>query len=210
MNSDHFEAVVKQLGGWLALATLVSIYLGIRQGIQKTPGKTTGRTPGLLRSRLFYLVTSLVFFGVCFLVWKPLPVHLNLVAERVAFITGNLLYFPGILLVLWGRLALGQMYYVSTGFGAQLFADHTLVTSGPFAIIRHPMYTGLTMAAIGGLFLYQTWTMFIFLLLPFGLIRRARMEEKALAIEFGELWKEYCLLVPAFLPKIKGGSIVKK
>jgi protein-S-isoprenylcysteine O-methyltransferase Ste14 len=201
---DHFEAVVKQLGGWLALAALVSIYVGIWQGIQNTPGRTTGRSPGWQRSTIFYVVTSLVFFGVCFLFWKPLPIHLSLFAEKVVLFTGIILYYPGMFLILWGRLALGHMYFVSTGFGAQLFEDHLLITSGPFAIIRHPMYTGITIAVIGGLLLYQTWTMFILLLLPFGFIRRARMEEKALATEFGEQWQEYSRHVPAFLPRIKG------
>ncbi|MBP7693784.1 MAG: hypothetical protein KA764_17815 [Anaerolineales bacterium] len=40
--------------------------------------------------------------------------------------------------------------------GAQLFADHQLVTRGPFAIVRHPMYAGIAAAALGGLLLDQT------------------------------------------------------
>jgi len=63
---------------------------------------------------------------------------------------------PGLAFVLWGRLALGRMYFVSTSFGAQLYADHQLVTHEPFAIVRHPMYSGLIAAGIGSLLLYQT------------------------------------------------------
>jgi protein-S-isoprenylcysteine O-methyltransferase Ste14 len=124
-------------------------------------------------------------------------------ARITALILGSLLYFPGMALTLWGRLALGRMYFVSTGMGAQLFADHRLVTRGPYAIVRHPMYLGITLAAIGGLFLYQTWTMVFFLLLPLGLIRRARIEEKVLEAEFGSQWSDYCRRVPALVPRLR-------
>ena len=56
--------------------------------------------------------------------------------------------------VLWGRIALGKNYFVSTGFGVQLFADHQLVMKGPFAIVRHPMYVGLILASFGALLIY--------------------------------------------------------
>jgi protein-S-isoprenylcysteine O-methyltransferase len=115
---------------------------------------------------------------------------------------GALLYFPGISLVLWGRLALGKNYFVSTGFGAQLFAGQQLVTTGPFAIVRHPMYIGLILAAFGGLLIYVTWTMLVFACLAPLVLIRAWREEQALAAEFGEQWKEYCKRVPAFLPKL--------
>ena len=115
---------------------------------------------------------------------------------------GSLLYFPGMLFVLWGRLALGNNYFVSTGFGAQLFADHQLVTSGPFAIVRHPMYSGLILAALGALLIYPTWTTLLFVCFAPMRTVRARREEAALAAEFGEKWREYCQRVPAFLPRL--------
>ena len=116
---------------------------------------------------------------------------------------GCLFYFPGVLLLLWGRLALRENYFVSTGMGAQLFAGHELVTSGPFAIIRHPMYSGLILAALGSLLLYTTWiTLFYALFSPF-IILRAYREEMVLAAEFGEQWQEYSKRVPAFVPRLK-------
>ncbi len=106
-------------------------------------------------------------------------------------------------LVLWGRLALGKNYFVSTGFGAQLFAEHQLVTTGPFAIVRHPMYLGLTLAAWGGLLIYATWTTLLFALFAPLTAVRARREETILALAFGEQWREYCQRVPAFVPRLR-------
>ncbi len=101
---------------------------------------------------------------------------------------------------MWGRLTLSQLYNVSSSFGAQLFADHRLVSHGPFAYLRHPMYLGILLISVGGIFLYRTWT-FVFLLLHFpALALRARREEQALSEKFGAQWKAYCQAVPAWIP----------
>ncbi|HJW90322.1 MAG TPA: isoprenylcysteine carboxylmethyltransferase family protein [Anaerolineales bacterium] len=202
MSLAIVEDLIRWIGGLFALLTLAVIFIGIWQGARRTIGTTTGRSPGLLHSPLFYLAASSVFFGGCLLLWRPLPITVSAPARAAVLILGTLLYFPGMAFTLWGRLALGKMYFVSTGMGAQLFANHQLVTHGPFANVRHPMYVGLSIAAVGGLFLFQTWTMIFFLLLPFGFVRRARIEEQVLAAEFGEEWLDYCQRVPPLIPRI--------
>jgi protein-S-isoprenylcysteine O-methyltransferase Ste14 len=124
-------------------------------------------------------------------------------ARILTLFLGSLLYFPGLALVLWGRLTLAQMYNVSSSFGAQLYADQQLVTHGPFAYVRHPMYLGILLVGWGGLLLYRTWT-FAFVLLHFpALWIRARREEQVLAAEFGEQWAAYIQRVPAWLPRLR-------
>jgi protein-S-isoprenylcysteine O-methyltransferase Ste14 len=85
--------------------------------------------------------------------------------------------------------------------GVQLFAGHRLVTRGPYALVRHPMYLGILGISLGGMFLYRTWT-FVFLLLNFpAMVIRARREEAALALAFGAQWADYCRRVPAWWPR---------
>jgi len=121
-------------------------------------------------------------------------------------VLGISLYFPGLALVLWGRLTLGKMYNVSSALAAQLYIDHQLIIDGPFAYVRHPMYLGVLMAAFGGLLIYRTWTL-VFLAVAFlGLVVRARREEQGLAAEFGEQWEEYCERVPAWIPCLLRGK----
>ena len=203
MSLETAETILRWAGGALAFTTLGVIFYGIWRGIQQRAGRQVGIAPGMLRSPLFYIAASAIYFAVCILLWQPLPLELSPPARLAALVCGSGLFFPGIGLVLWGRLTLGRMYFVSTGMGAQLFADHRLVTHGPFALVRHPMYTGIALAALGGLLLYQNWTLVAMLLLPLGLARRARNEERVLAAEFGEQWQEYCRSVPAFLPRWK-------
>jgi protein-S-isoprenylcysteine O-methyltransferase Ste14 len=203
MSLETIEASVHWLGGILAYITLGVIFYGIWRGTQRQAGRTTGQMGHFLRSPWFYLISSAVYFGICYLGWIPLPLAISPRVRALMLIFGSLLYFPGMGFALWGRLSLGKNYFVSTGLGAQLFADHQMVTSGPYTIVRHPMYLGLILAAAGSLLIYTTWTTLLFVCFAPLLTFRARREEVALASEFGERWQEYCQRVPAFLPRVK-------
>jgi protein-S-isoprenylcysteine O-methyltransferase Ste14 len=201
MSLGSVDRIVHVAGGLLAYTTLAVLFYGIWSGIQRQVGLTTGRTGIWLRSPWFYLITSALFFGVCYFGWKPLPLSGSQSTRVWLLALGSLLYFPGMSLALWARLTLGKNYFPSTGLGVQLFAGHQLVTSGPFAILRHPMYAGLILAALGGLLIYMTWTtLFLACFAPLIAVR-ARREEAALALEFGEQWQVYCQRVPMWIPR---------
>ncbi len=197
------DTLIRTLGGLLAFTTLGVLLYGIWRGTRRPAGLTTGWNGAWLRSPWFYLIISVLFFGVCYFGWIPLPWTISSFTRAWMLAIGSLLYFPGMSFVLWGRLALGKNYFVSTGFGAQLFAGHQLVTYGPFAIVRHPMYTGIILAAFGSLLIYFTWTTWLFACFAPLITLRARREEAALAEEFGEVWQDYCKRVPAFVPRLK-------
>ena len=206
MDIQLLESIIQWLGGLFAYSTLALVLYGIWRGTQRKAGRTTGRTGYFLRSFWFYLVSAGLFFSIAYFGWKPLPWVLPPSARFWMVIVGALLYFPGMAFTLWGRLALGKNYFVSTGFGAQLFEDHQLITSGPFAIVRHPMYVGLILAAMGAVAIYMTWTTLYFALFAPLTLVRAKREEHALAEEFGEQWRDYCKRVPAFIPYLQKRS----
>ncbi len=200
MNFVFVDAAIRWLGGLLAYSTLGVILYGIWRGTQRQAGRTLGLTSSWLRSPWFYLASALLFFGICYFGWIPLPLTVSSQTRVWMLALGSLLYFPGMSFILWGRLALGKNYFVSTGFGAQLFEGHQLITSGPFAILRHPMYAGLMLAALGSLLIYPTWTTLLFAFFASLTSVRAHHEEKALSAEFGEQWLDYCKRVPMFFP----------
>lgn len=197
------DVAIHWIGGLLAFATLGVVLTGIGRGMRRPAGRTTGRDAGWLRSPLFYLLSTVLFVGISAALWRSLPFMLSRSVQTWMLALGALVYFPGMAFILWGRLALGDMYFVSTGFGAQLYANHWLVTRGPFAIVRHPMYLGLIAAALGSLLIYQTWTTVLFVFFAPFLLLRARREEQALAAEFGEQWQLYCRRVPMCLPRLR-------
>ena len=138
------------------------------------------------------------------------PLTLAMPIRLVALTVGGLLYWTGLALYLWGAKTLGGMYKPASGFGVQLNVDHRLVTHGPFAFVRHPLYLGLQVAAVGGLLVYRMWTL-VFVTANFlGLFFRARREEQALAAEFGERWERYCREVPAWIPRLRRQARVRR
>jgi protein-S-isoprenylcysteine O-methyltransferase Ste14 len=203
MNLESLESVIHWLGGLLSFTILGIILYGVYRGFQRQAGRTTGHASGWLRSSWFYLLIFLLFFGLAVWGWKPLPLTYSTAGRVFMLITGSLLYFPGLLIVLWGRQSLGKQYFVSTGFSAQLFQDHQLVTGGPYAYLRHPMYLGVILTAVGSLLLYHTWTTVFFVCFAPFMILRARREDSLLAQEFGDQWKKYSQNVPAFIPRLK-------
>ena len=196
------ETTIQWLGGLFALFILVLLLFGVWRGMSRPVGRTVGPKGSWLHSPVLYFVASAIFFGIAWLGWIPLPGNFSPMTRTVLLMTGALLYFPGLALVLWGRLALGKNYFVSTGLGAQLFKGQQLVTTGPYAIVRHPMYLGLMLAALGSLLVYMTWTTVYFACVSPLILLRSRREEEALAAEFGEQWRVYCKHVKAFLPNI--------
>jgi protein-S-isoprenylcysteine O-methyltransferase Ste14 len=198
MMLDTIEQWVRWIGAADTLVTLAVMLFGLGRSLTRPRGRAIGRANQMLRLPTYILI-SIGYFGLWYVLWKPIPIVLSPAARIAALGLGALLLFPGLGLVLWGRLVLGKMYNVSSALGAQLYADQRLITHGPYAIVRNPMYVGIIAATLGGLLIYRTWSL-VFALTFFGLVIRARREEQVLAAEFGQQWADYCQQVPGWIP----------
>jgi protein-S-isoprenylcysteine O-methyltransferase Ste14 len=194
------ELWLGRIGGLAGLATLAVAVWYMLVSVRRPAGRQTGPGARFLRAPVLALAT-LLFVAVMAWLWRPLPVALPAAARIASLALGALLYFPALGLYLWGLRTLGAMFAPSSGFGIRLHAEHRLITTGPYAFVRHPMYVAVITAGIGGLLLYRTWAMLLFALMMFGLTVRASREERALAAEFSAAWEEYCRRVPAWLPR---------
>lgn len=85
---------------------------------------------------------------------------------------------------------------------ARLIEGHELVTTGPYALVRHPIYTGmLGMLVATGLSISHGAAMLAALLIFFiGTTIRIRSEERLLREAFGEQFENYARNVRAILP----------
>ncbi|MDL1943600.1 isoprenylcysteine carboxylmethyltransferase family protein [Chloroflexi bacterium CFX2] len=201
MILDVIERQISWVGIVAGLVILaIALWRGVWEGLRYPSGRTTGLAAKILRAPLQLLFGAL-WIGLCVILWKPVPVTLTFSARVAALSLGALFYFLGLALYLWGVRTLGEMYKTSSGFGVQLNVGHRLITHGPYAFVRHPLYLGLQIAAIGGMALFRTWT-FVFVTVNFlALVIRAKREEQALAMEFGEQWVAYERRVPAWIPR---------
>jgi protein-S-isoprenylcysteine O-methyltransferase Ste14 len=75
-----------------------------------------------------------------------------------------------------------------------------LATTGPYAYVRHPQYTGFILVMSGFLLQWPTLlTLVMFPMLVWMYVRLARSEEREVEAEFGETYRAYARRVPAFL-----------
>ncbi len=207
MKLDSVERTVRWAGGIWLLVFLIAMFQGLWQGWHRPMGRVVGPAQGFVRSFArgawwFYGPATVGSVWLLYRLWRPVPLVLSTPVRVAALILGTLLYFPGVGLMLWGRLTLGGMYNVSSALGAQLYSGHRLVSSGPFALMRHPMYVGGAMAELGALLIYRTWAAAAITLQVPELPLRARREEDALAAQFGDEWEEYSRRVPGWIPRL--------
>ena len=95
------------------------------------------------------------------------------------------------------------VYFRSWRFRATLDKGHQLATGGPFRILRHPIYMGLNLLALGSAIWIPTpvvWTAFV--LMAIGSDLRARAEEPLLLKVFGSAYREYSARTRRFVPGI--------
>ena len=79
---------------------------------------------------------------------------------------------------------------------------HRLATTGPYARVRHPQYSGFVLIMFGFLLQWPTiLTLIMFPILVFMYVRLARYEEREARAEFGEAYTRYETNTPAFFPR---------
>lgn len=96
---------------------------------------------------------------------------------------------------------LGRQFRVNAG----LYEDHELVTTGPYAIVRHPIYTSLLAILVSTLFLLTPWQWACVSLALFiaGTEIRVYTEDNLLASRFGKLFFDYRKRVSAYIPFVR-------
>ncbi len=87
---------------------------------------------------------------------------------------------------------------------ARLVEGHKLATSGPYAYVRHPIYTAMLGMLVATGLAISHWTALLAGLVVFlvGTIIRVRSEEKLLREAFGEEFENYARRVPAIVPGV--------
>jgi protein-S-isoprenylcysteine O-methyltransferase Ste14 len=111
---------------------------------------------------------------------------------------GVALTWIGIAIALWARWHLGQYWSARV----TLKEDHQLIRTGPYAHFRHPIYSGIILAAIGGALAIDRWQCVAGIaVIILGYSIKAKREESMLTAQFGEAFQEHCRHTGFLLPK---------
>ena len=107
----------------------------------------------------------------------------------------------GISFTWWARIHLGRFWSNAITHKE----DHRIVDTGPYGLVRHPIYTGLILAILATGVALATWTALVgALLISFGEWQKARMEEGFLSAELGrDVYGPYCRRVPMIVPFLR-------
>jgi protein-S-isoprenylcysteine O-methyltransferase Ste14 len=163
--------------------------------------KPASRTEGSLQR-----LSHILFMAVGFvLLYDSVPPSLNwlnhsFVPERrwVGWL-GAWLTLAGVLFAIWARITIGKEWSGEV----QIKEGHQLIRSGPYAHIRHPIYTGLLVAVSGTAFAVDEYRALLGVLVIYiGFARKAKKEESFLAAQFGPAFDAHRRQTGFFLPRL--------
>jgi protein-S-isoprenylcysteine O-methyltransferase Ste14 len=111
--------------------------------------------------------------------------HLDSDPWRAGF--GILLFALGLGFAIWARLHIGRNW----GTPMSKKDDPELVTSGPYRLVRHPIYSGILLAGVGtAVALNWTW-LFVVVLTGVYFVYSAIEEERYLTVQFPDSYPIY-------------------
>jgi protein-S-isoprenylcysteine O-methyltransferase len=155
-------------------------------------------------SRMIYgipvVLAFFLMFGdyvhVAWLRWRIIP------ANTVVVVTALTLTAIGIALAVWARFYIGQNW----SSAVTIKVGHQLVRSGPYAWVRHPIYSGLLLAMIGtALALRESRGLVATVVLWLAFWLKSRMEEHFMLKAFGAEYEDYTRSTGALVPRLSVG-----
>lgn len=122
----------------------------------------------------------------------PLPSWLRWCGAAVAL--------AGLALLRWSDECLGKNLSVTL----RVRAEHTLITRGPYARIRHPIYTAGLAFAAGQCLVAANYLLSVLLVVPLAALVAERMgrEERMMMEAFGEEYRHYMQVTGRLLPRL--------
>ena len=133
---------------------------------------------------------------------NPLWLSLNfLLIPELARWVGLILLLLSIPLAAWVHQTLGRSY----SYALETKTEQTLITSGPFSRVRHPLYSAHNIFNLGKVLLTLNIPLIIIAILGVPLTyTRMRDEERMMIEQFGEEYKEYIRRTGRMFPKVVG------
>jgi protein-S-isoprenylcysteine O-methyltransferase Ste14 len=150
-------------------------------------------------SRILRALTLLIVIVLLSTTRIPLPWLYRQLwpSDMWSFSIGAAVTVVGLLFAVWGRQHLASNW----SSAVTIKQGHELITTGPYALVRHPIYTGILTGFLGtAIALSQVRGVIGFVLMFFAFWTKLRMEEEWMHSQFGETYATYAHETAALLP----------
>lgn len=156
--------------------------------------------------RLPTLVAVLLLFGV--VRWSADPVWLRTARHPGLAWTLVGLTIAGLAFTWWARIHLGRLWSATV----TRKKDHHIIDTGPYRLVRHPIYTGILFAALASACMRGTVLPMIgYVVLAVSFYIKARIEERFLRAELGhDAYDAYARRTPMLVPFLGGGETASR
>lgn len=188
MNREIVASIVEYSWYFFLAVWLIGAFTAKRQVRTQPIGPRLAHSGALLVAFIL-LYTSTFKFG--FLGRRFVP-NSAAIAE-----TGMFLTLGGIAFAIWARFFLGRNWSATPA----VKEDHRLIRRGPYAIVRHPIYSGLLLAMLGTSLTIGKWRALVGLAIV-GLAWhiKSRTEERYMEEVFGNEYHQYRRQVKGLIP----------
>jgi protein-S-isoprenylcysteine O-methyltransferase Ste14 len=110
---------------------------------------------------------------------------------------GAALTLVGVAFAIWARMVLAGNW----SSDVTLKREHELIVVGPYAYVRHPIYTGILLALVGTALAVGEWRAALAVVLAGGAFwRKLTIEEAVMQRQFGAAYTRYAGRVRALIP----------
>lgn len=153
--------------------------------------------------RIVTVVVVVSAYELLFAKWLRIGVLRQRFVPQAVWIgwTGIALTCLGVGIAIWARYCIGQNWSARV----TLKEDHRLIRSGPYAFVRHPIYTGMLLGTAGAALVAGEWRgLLAVALLLAAHSRKAMREEGLLTREFGEEYAAYRQGTGFLFPRLSG------
>lgn len=152
------------------------------------------------------LVGVAVQFSAIAVLWffrRPSLSEPGAIVDTVLSLLAMLLAIGGVWLSRSSIRQLGENWSLP----AQIHEGHQLVTTGPYATVRHPLHLGYLMMLLSAGAIMRSWEVLLaaIAISLIGIRIRTVIEERLLRQAFGVLFEEYVRRVPALIPRLFHG-----
>jgi protein-S-isoprenylcysteine O-methyltransferase Ste14 len=175
---------------------LFFLYWQIRRANTKTTQRIEPGASRILRSVLCLIAIALLLIPamripLSWLYLQLWPVGLWL------FWLGAAVTIAGLLFAVWAREHLGRNW----SSAVTIKQGHELITTGPYGVVRHPIYTGILIGFLGmGIALSQVRGFIVLALFFLAFWMKLRREEQWMRSQFGEVYVTYAHQTAALVP----------